>query len=177
MVDPYEYTDSILRRWGPGGTAYEGGPKLPEPGDPKKVFVSHGHDEKAKADVESFLENCGLKPIILADQPNAGRAILEKFEAYGDVGFAIVLLTADDLGRAKSGFDTDMRPRARQNVIMELGYFMAKLGRGRVCVLLQTGVEIPSNISGIVAIRYSDESKWQNDLRRELEHAGLKLQP
>jgi predicted nucleotide-binding protein len=59
---------------------------------------------------------------------------------------------------------------------MELGYFMAKLGRGRVCVLLQTGVEIPSNISGIVAIRYSDDSKWQDGLRRELEYAGLKLQ-
>jgi predicted nucleotide-binding protein len=176
MVDPYQYTDSILKRWGPGGTAYEGGRKLPEPGDPRKVFVSHGHDDKAKMDVKLFLERKGLEPIILADQPNAGRAIFEKFEAYGDVGFSIVLLTADDLGRTKSEFDTDPRPRARQNVIMELGYFMAKLGRGRVCVLLQTGVEIPSNISGIVAIRYSDDSKWQDDLRRELEYAGLKLQ-
>jgi predicted nucleotide-binding protein len=177
MVDPYQYTDSILKQWGPGGTAYQGGRQLPEPGDPRKVFVSHGHDEKVRADVTSFLESRGLKPIILADQPNGGRAILEKFEAYDDVGFAIVLLTADDLGRAKS--DTDLRPRARQNVIMELGYFMAKLGRGRVCVMLQTDVnmENPSNILGIVAIGYSDNKKWQAELRRELEYAGLKLQP
>jgi predicted nucleotide-binding protein len=178
MIDPREYTDSILKRFGPGGTAYDDRPQLDEPGDPRKVFVSHGHDEKAKTDVASFLETCGIEPIILADQPNAGRAILEKFEAYDDVGFAIVLLTADDLGRAKS--DTDLRPRARQNVIMELGYFMAKLGRGRVCVMLQTDVvnmENPSNILGIVAIGYSDNKKWQAELRRELEYAGLKLQP
>jgi predicted nucleotide-binding protein len=97
----------------PGGTAYEGGRKLPEPGDPRKVFVSHGHDDKAKADVESFLESRGLEPIILANQPNAGRAILEKFEAYENVGFAIVLLTADDLGRAKSALiQTRIRERA-----------------------------------------------------------------
>jgi predicted nucleotide-binding protein len=94
----------------------------------KKVFVSHGHDEKAKTDVKLFLESSGLEPIILADQPNAGRAILEKFEDYGGVGFAIVLLTADDLGRAKS--DTDMCPRARQNVIMELGSLHGQARKG-----------------------------------------------
>ncbi|MEH2497268.1 putative nucleotide-binding protein [Bradyrhizobium sp. AZCC 1678] len=173
MVDPYEYTDSILKQWGPGGTAYQGGRQLPAPGDPRKVFVSHGHDDKAKADVTSFLESCGLEPIVLADQPSGGRAILEKFEAYRDVGFATVLLTADDLGRAKS--DTDLQPRARQNVIMEMGYFMAKLGRGRVCVLLQVGVEIPSNILGIVTIGYPHDSEWPDELRRELKYAGLKL--
>src|SRR6516165_295191 len=86
MVDPYQYTQDILKQYGPGGTAYEGGRKLPEPGNPKKVFVSHGHDDKAKTDVKSFLETKGLEPIILADQPNAGRTIFEKFEDYGDVG-------------------------------------------------------------------------------------------
>ena len=177
MVDPYKYTDDILKRYGPGGTAYQGGRKLAEPGDPRKVFVSHGHDDKAKTDVKSFLESSGLEPIVLADQPNAGRTIFEKFEDYGDVGFAIILLTADDIGRAKSNIDEDMRLRARQNVIMELGYFMAKLGRGRVCALLQDGVEIPSNISGIVTIRFAVEKKWQDELRRELEYAGLKLEP
>src|SRR5215472_12578177 len=98
MVDPYQYTQDILKQYGPGGTAYEGGRKLPEPGNPKKVFVSHGHDDKAKGDVQSFLETKGLEPIILADQPNAGRTIFEKFEDYGDVGFAIILLTADGHG-------------------------------------------------------------------------------
>ena len=175
MIDPREYTDSILKRFGPGGTAYDDRPQLDEPGDPRKVFVSHGHDEKARTDVASFLESCDIEPIILADQPNAGRAILEKFEAYGGVGFAIVLMTADDLGRAKS--DTDLRPRARQNVIMDLGYFMGKLGRDRVCVVQRpdAAVEPPSNISSIITINYSDNNKWQNELRREMVHAGLKL--
>ena len=139
------------------------------------MFVSHGHDEKAKTNVKSFLESCGLEPIILADQPSGGRAILEKFEAYGDVGFAIVLLTADDLGPSQIRIRYRHSGAGAPNVIMELGYFMAKLGRGRVCVLLQTGVEIPSNILGIVTIGYSDDSKWQDQLTRELKYAGLKL--
>ena len=177
MVDPYQYTQDILKQYGPGGTAYEGGRKLPEPGNPKKVFVSHGHDDKAKTDVKSFLETKGLEPIILADQPNAGRTIFEKFEDYGDVGFAIILLTADDMGRANAGTAADLRPRARQNVIMEMVYFMAKLGRGRVCALLQDGVEIPSNISGIVTIRFAADEKWESELTRELVYAGLRLRP
>jgi predicted nucleotide-binding protein len=175
MIDPYKYTQDILNQFGPGGAAYAGGRQLPEPGDPTKVFVSHGHDDKAKIDVKSFLESRNLKPIILADQPNAGRTIFEKFEDYGDVGFAIILLTADDIGRAKTDTDADMRQRARQNVIMELGYFMAKLGRGRVCALFQDGVEVPSDISGIVTIHFASGEKWQSELMRELEYAGLKL--
>ena len=177
MVDPYQYTQDILKQYGPGGTAYEGGRRLPEPGDPKKVFVSHGHDDKAKTAVELFLETKGLEPIILADQPNAGRTIFEKFEDYGDVGFAIILLTADDIGRAKAGNAAELQQRARQNVIMEMGYFMAKLGRGRVCALLEDGVEIPSNISGIVTIRFASDEKWESELTRELLYAGLRLRP
>ncbi len=175
MSDPYQYTKDILKQFGPGGTAYAGGRKLPEPGDPTKVFVSHGHNEKAKDEVRCFLESRGLQPIILAEQPNAGRTIFEKFEQYGDVGFAIILLTADDIGRAETATDANFHPRARQNTIMEMGYFMAKLGRGRVCSLLQDGVEIPSNISGIVTIRFAPDGKWQNELIRELDYAGLKL--
>jgi predicted nucleotide-binding protein len=177
MTDPYQYTQDILKQFGPGGTAYEGGRRLPEPGNPKKVFVSHGHDDTARAAVESYLETKGLDPIILADQPNAGRTIFEKFEDYGDVGFAIILLTADDIGRAEAGTTAELRPRARQNVIMEMGYFMAKLGRGRVCALLQDGVEIPSNISGIVTIRFAADEKWHSELTRELLYAGLRLRP
>jgi predicted nucleotide-binding protein len=177
MVDPYQYTQDILKQYGPRGTAYEGGHKLPEPGDPKKVFVSHGHDDTAKMAVETYLENKGLEPINLADQPNAGRTIFEKFEDYAAVGFAIILLTADDVGRAKTDTAAELRQRARQNVIMEMGYFMAKLGRGRVCALLQDGVEIPSNISGIVTIHFATDAKWESELTRELLYAGLRLRP
>jgi predicted nucleotide-binding protein len=127
--------------------------------------------------VETYLENKGLEPINLADQPNAGRTIFEKFEDYAAVGFAIILLTADDIGRAKTDTAAELRQRARQNVIMEMGYFMAKLGRGRVCALLQDGVEIPSNISGIVTIRFAADAKWEGELTRELLYAGLRLRP
>jgi predicted nucleotide-binding protein len=175
MIDPYKYTQEILGRFGPGGTEYEGGRDLDEPEDPGKIFVSHGHNRNAKNSVKSFLESIGLEPIILADQPNAGRAILEKFEDYASVGFAVILLTADDVGRAKTATEEDMRPRARQNVIMELGYLMAKLGRGRVCAILQDGVEIPSNILGVVTIRFDRGGRWKDELKRELKHAKLKI--
>ena len=86
-------------------------------------------------------------------------------------------LPADDVGRAKAGTVAEPQPRARQNVIMEMRYFMAKLGRGRVCALLQDGVEIPSNISGIVTIRLAADEKWKSELTRELLNAGLRLGP
>ena len=89
----------------------------------KKVFIVHGHDEAAKESVARFLEKLKLEPIILHEQPNSGRTLIEKFEVYADVGFAVVLLTPDDVGspasEARAG---SMKHRARQNVILELGY-------------------------------------------------------
>lgn len=172
-MDPYKYTQQILEQYGPGGKAYEGGQQLPAPGDPSKVFVSHGHCEKAREDVSTFLTSIGLEPIILAEQPGGGRAIIEKFEDYSKVGFAVILLTGDDIGRDKSKPESDNLPRARQNVIMELGYFIAKLGRGRVYVLIQEGVEIPSNISGTIPIPFADDGKWKTSLAKEMDYGGL----
>ena len=175
-MDPYNYTQEILKQWGPGGTAYhDEKEKLAAPGNPKKVFISHGHDDVAKLEAKAFLEELGLEPIILSEQPNAGRVILEKFEDYSDVGFAVILLTGDDWAHTKTvpKYDSNPRLRARQNVIMELGYFIAKLGKGRVCVLLQDGVEVPSNITGVVTIRLNKEGKWRSELAREIDYEGL----
>ena len=102
------------------------------PKSPNKIFVIHGHDESARETVARFLEKLALEPIILHEQPNKGRTIIEKFEDYADVGFAVVLLTPDDVGAIKDR-EADLRPRARQNVVFEFGYFIGKLGRERVC--------------------------------------------
>jgi hypothetical protein len=114
------------------------------PSTSTKIFIVHGHDELAKESVARFIEKIGLEAIVLHEQPNAGRTIIEKFEDYSNVGFAVVLLTPDDIGSPKDKRN-ESQPRSRQNVILELGYFMGRLGRGRVCALYKEGVEIPSD--------------------------------
>ena len=106
-------------------------PKLVLPRS-NRTFIVHGHDGEARETVARFLEGIGYIPVILHEQPNMGRTIIEKVEANSDVGFAIVLLTPDDEGCVKGG---KPEPRARQNVLFELGYFLGRLGRDRVCAL------------------------------------------
>lgn len=116
------------------------------------------------------LGSIGFEPIILNEQANQGRTIIEKVEANSDVGFAVVLLTPDDIGRAKSA--TDLEPRARQNVLLELGYFMAKLGRDKVCALRRGEVSIPSDFAGVVWETMDDNGGWRQRLGLELQAAG-----
>jgi predicted nucleotide-binding protein len=115
----------------------------------RKVFVVHGHDDAALQAVARFLEKLKLEATVLREQPDQGRTIIEKFEDYAsEVGFAVVLLTPDDLtGAAATPLQTS---RARQNVIFELGYFVGKLGRGRACLLRKGEVEIPSDLYGVI---------------------------
>jgi predicted nucleotide-binding protein len=117
----------------------------------KKVFLVHGHDESAREGVERFLEKLGLDAIILHEQPNAGRTIIEKVEKFAEVAFAVVLLTPDDVGGTAVNPQA-LSPRARQNVILELGYFLGKLGRTHVAALLKGDVEKPSDYDGVVYI-------------------------
>jgi predicted nucleotide-binding protein len=144
--------------------------------DRTKVFVVHGHDEGAHQGVARFLETIELKPIILHEQPNRGLTIIEKFVDHArEVGFAVVLLTPDDLGGAAA---TDVQQsRARQNVIFELGYFVASLGRGRVCLLRKGDVDIPSDLYGVVYTAMDSGSGWKIELVRELKAAGLDFDP
>ena len=139
----------------------------------RNVFVVHGHDGEMKAEVARLLERLGFNPIILSEQPNGGRTIIEKFEDHSQqVGYAIVLMSdKDDVGRAIE--DSVLRPRARQNVILELGYFIGRLGRKRVCVLRKDGVEDPSDILGIVYTPYASGSmEWKYSVARELKDVG-----
>lgn len=138
----------------------------------RTVFVVHGHDEAVKQSVARFLEKLDLSAVILHEQPNKGRTTIEKFEAHSDVGFAVVLLTPDDLGTVASS-PHKLQQRARQNVILELGYFIGKLGRSRVCALYTEGVEIPSDIHGVVYIPYDTAGAWKVGLAKEISAAGI----
>jgi predicted nucleotide-binding protein len=143
--------------------------------DSRKVFVVHGHDEAAKEGVARFIEKVGLQPIILHEQANAGRTIIEKFEVYpGDVAFAVVLLTPDDVGSA-AGEVSNTRPRARQNVIMELGYFVGRLGRTRVCALHKGNVELPSDYQGVVYVEMDSAGAWKSKHAQELVQSKISI--
>lgn len=138
----------------------------------RRVFVVHGHDDAALQGLARFLEKLGLEAIILKEQPDQGRTIIEKFEdSADDVGFAVVLLTPDDL--AKSAKSDIPDPRARQNVIFELGFFAGKLGRGRVCLLRKGHVEIPSDLYGVIYTEMDSADGWQTKLVKELKAAKL----
>lgn len=135
-----------------------------------KVFIVHGHDEAAKQSVAWLLEKLDLDPIILHEQPNKGRTIIEKFEEYSDVGYAVVLLTADDEGKSISDKeDSKPKHRARQNVIFELGFFIGTLGREKVCPLYQEGVELPSDYDGVVYTPLDESGAWRLKLAQELD--------
>ena len=150
-------------------SAPSAGPNGPEITD--EVFVVHGSDHGAKDAVARFLTKLGLEPIVLHEHPNQGRTIIEKFEQYAKVGFAVVLLTPDD-SCADTHQPGSSRPRPRQNVILELGFFLGKLGRDRTCALMKGDVEIPSDYNGIVYIPMDNEA-WKLKLVRELKQAGL----
>lgn len=141
--------------------------------DNRKVFIVHGHDNAALLEVERFLKMIGLSPIILHNVANNGKTIIEKLELYSDVGYSVVILSPDDEGKAKG--ETDYKARARQNVIAELGYFFAKLGRSRVCALYNDGVEIPTDFSGVLYVLRDDHGAWKLKLFRELEAVNYKL--
>jgi len=139
----------------------------------KDVFIVHGHDSLAKAEVARVIERAGLNAVILHEQPNAGRTIIEKFEGHGgSAGFAVVLLTPDDVG----GPDREqLRPRARQNVIGEMFWFAGKLGRQRVCALKKGDVEMPSDFAGVGYTEMDDRGAWKTELLRELDAAGYEV--
>lgn len=137
------------------------------------IFIVHGHNVAVQQSVARTLEKLGLNPIILSEQPNAGNTIIEKFEANTDVGFAVILLNDDDEGKSKT--DIDLKSRARQNVILELGYFIGRLGRKRVLPLYSEGVELPSDIHGLLFIPIDKADTWKFALVRELKEAGYNV--
>lgn len=143
-----------------------------EPGVAGRVFVIHGHNTSAKESTARFLEKLGLEAVILHEQPNSGNTIIEKFHLNSNVSFAVALLTGDDEAR-EAGTRSGLKRRARQNVLFEFGFFIGKLGRKRVCALVEEGVEIPSDYQGVVFIPLDAAGHWKFDLIRELKAVGL----
>jgi hypothetical protein len=137
----------------------------------KRVFIVHGHDDGTKETIARFVAELGFEPIILHEQASAGKTVIEKFESHSEACFAIALLTPDDVGGI-AGAD-DLRPRARQNVIFEFGYFVGKLSRKRVCALTKGDVEIPSDYAGVVYVPIDSAGAWRMLLVREMKGAGL----
>jgi predicted nucleotide-binding protein len=141
--------------------------------DSRTIFIVHGHDQSAKSEVARVLEHLKFDVVILQEQPNRGQTIIEKFQQNSlQVAFAVVLMTADDRAAGPRDALPEQANRARQNVILELGYFMGALGRGRVATLIAPGVEQPSDILGIAYIEM-DKADWRPRLAQELAAAGL----
>jgi hypothetical protein len=151
--------------------------ELAEEDQSNRVFVVHGHDEVMKQSVARVLEKLGLEPIILHEKPNIGRTIIEKFADYSTVGFAVVLLSPDDIGYSRKEKPENYRFRARQNVILELGYFLGKLGRSRVVSLFKSDdkFEMPTDYSGVLFVPFDSMGRWRFDLIRELIANGYKV--
>jgi predicted nucleotide-binding protein len=138
-----------------------------------KVFLVHGRDEAARNEVALFLRAIGLDPIILHLRPNGGRHLLTKFREESEgATFAVVLMTPDDIGGIAE-VDAGVQPRARQNVVFELGFFIGKLGPGNVAALLKSAVEKPSDFDGIAYIAHGPGTSWKTELARELHHAKV----
>jgi predicted nucleotide-binding protein len=139
--------------------------------DLSKVFVVHGHDAAPKAEVAWFIEKLGLDAIILHERPNKGRALITKFrEEAAGVGFAVVLMTPDDVGKAEDA--ADLKARARQNVVFELGFFIGKLGPERVAALVKGDIELPSDYDGVVYISRANVAGPNG--RRPLNYAAIR---
>jgi predicted nucleotide-binding protein len=142
----------------------------------RKVFVVHGHSNEQKETVARYLSQLGLQPVILHEQANEGRTLIEKFESNSETRHAVVLLTPDDIGGvASSKALKDLRPRSRQNVIFEWGFFVGKLGRENVSTLVVEDIEIPSDLNGVVYTKLDTDGAWKLTLARELKASGIEI--
>lgn len=139
----------------------------------RNVFIVHGRDNEAKQEVSRFVEKLGLEAIILHEQANGGMTIIEKIEHYSnDADFALVLYTPCDHGRGVHESKLPPKNRARQNVVFEHGYFLAKLGRENVCCLVKGDIEIPNDINGVVYVQLDEKGAWKIEVAKELKSCG-----
>ncbi len=142
--------------------------------DKSQVFIVHGHDDEAKTKTARFIEKLGLKPIILHEQASGSKTVIEKIEAYSNVGFGIILYTPCDIGGKKEE-NPNLKNRARQNVVFEHGFLIGKIGRQNVCALVKDEVETPNDISGVVYVKMDDDDAWHLKIARELKNSGYEI--
>jgi hypothetical protein len=168
---------AVPRSYSPGDIIMEHSPDVVQPALGKQdIFLVHGHDLAARNEVNLFIrDTTGIAPVILMDQANEGLTVIEKFEQYtANTGYAVVLMTDDDLGNSKSAGEAGvLNPRPRQNVVFEFGYFVGAIRRKRVAALIGPTIEKPSDIGGLVYIAYGPGTDWKEDLRREFRKVGI----
>jgi predicted nucleotide-binding protein len=154
-------------------------------GQPKatmdKLFIVHGHNHLMLRDIEVFVRRIGLYPVILMEEASRGQTVIEKVENFADVPYAIVILSPDDVGRAAASPPADEKLRPRQNAVLEAGFFIGKLGRKNVAVVVdgqpKREAEYPSDLAGIVTIYYRPVGDWKTLLIREFTAARLIFDP
>lgn len=168
-----EVLEEILRRLSISPSSPS--PSESHSGEAKFVFLVHGRAQGIAEMIARFVEKLGPKVVILHEQANEGRTVIEKFEDHADVAFAIVLMTGDDRGGLNDEDVAKQQPRARQNVVFELGYFLAKLGRRLVVVVHEANVELPSDYSGVVYLPLDTAGAWRWGLAREIRAAGMQV--
>lgn len=150
-------------------------PPLP-PTTPRRVFIVHGHDRGVLAEIEAFVLKAKWKPVVLKDQSSPGENLLDELVKHSrGVSFAIVILSADDVGRLKTKPETESRYRARQNAIFEFGFLIKQLGKKKVFVLHHKGVELPSDYGGAIYIPYDASGAWKSLLAKAIKGAGIYL--
>ena len=150
---------------------------------PKKIFIVHGQDGEAKHELARMIIDFGLEPIILHERPDKGRFLLEKFKGeIEDIGYAFILLTPDDqitlhkFNKKTHEIEDQKLNRSRQNVVFEMGYFMGRLDRQRVCCIHREDTELPSDLSGIVYKSYSKSlDELYKSIRIEVKNAGYEI--
>jgi predicted nucleotide-binding protein len=169
--------DQIVGEFGSDARAPGSDPeRVAEPGADHKVLVVYGRNQEVREQVARFLMKLELAPILLDEQAALGRTLIEKLESQAGLSFAVVILTGDDLGALAAEPDR-LRPRARQNVIFELGFAVGRLRRERVCALYEESVELPSDIHGVEYTPLDAAGAWRAKLARELYEAGLRFDP
>jgi predicted nucleotide-binding protein len=162
----------------------------------KNIFIVHGRDDKPKLELARMLEKIGFNVIILSEQPDKGRTIIEKLEQETiDIGYVFVILTPDDIGyqdllqelskqypivsefvKNRPIVSSILKSRARQNVILELGYFVGKVGRNKVCCLYKEDVELPSDIHGVLFKKFDNSiEECYKGILEELKGAGYEI--
>jgi predicted nucleotide-binding protein len=145
------------------------------------VFIVHGHDHPMLHEIEAFVQRIGIRPVVLMEEASRGDTVIEKFKRYSEVPFAIVLLSPDDVGRAASDKPGTEKPRPRQNAVLEAGFFIGRLGRENVTIVVDAErdaeAEYPSDLAGVVTIHYRPSGDWKTRLMRELKASDIEHDP
>jgi predicted nucleotide-binding protein len=141
---------------------------------PSKVFIVHGHNDPLMYELSHYLQKARLDVIIFREELKRSQTVPEKlFDLAKQAGFAVALLTADDWGGKWN--TASLQPRARQNVVFEMGLFIGMLGRRKVCAVYEPGIEWPSDIQGIQSVKYVKDGTWKHDVAREIDATGIKV--